>query len=130
MEVCKQLTYTRADEYAYLASCHGPTLLQDGWTAFARCFGGDHISPDMRVKANEEPVVRLLKSLALLFKAGVLPPQTLTIRSDMISWIRRTLRDRAVVDLARLPALNDPRRSKFPGPDQANEMAHDRLARR
>ena len=132
MEVCKQLTYTRADgTRVYGLLFTGATLLQDGWTAFARCFGGDHISPDMRVKANEEPVVRSLESLALLFKAGVLPPQTLTMKSggddqlDSAGPLRDRRRDlRPPAGSERSAAL------EVPGPDQADGMAHDRLARR
>jgi multiple sugar transport system substrate-binding protein len=116
-ELCRKLTFTRPDgSKVYGLLFTGATLLQDGWTAFARCFGGDYITPDLKIKASEPPVVKSLEALAALYKAGVLPPEMLTMsQEDMITWTQQGRAAITAVTLARLPALNDPKRSKFAG---------------
>ncbi len=116
-ELSRRLTFTRPDgSKVYGLLFTGATLLQDGWTAFSRCFGGDYITPDMKIKANEPPVVKSLEALAALYKAGVLPPEMLTMsQEDMITWAQQGRAAITAVTLARLPAVNDPKRSRFPG---------------
>ncbi len=116
-EVCRKLTFARADGGKVTGLLFsGIALLSDGYTPFARCFGGDYITPDLKLLADQPPVAKSLAMLAGLYKDGALSPTTLTASpEDIFNWMQQGRAAIIGINVARLPSLNDPHFSKYPG---------------
>lgn len=82
----------------------------------ARAWDGEFITPDMRVVANEKPMVNAITLLRDLFVAGAFPRSFTAINTEDVNVWMQTGRAAMVVNsMGRNAIYNDPARSQFPG---------------
>lgn len=82
----------------------------------ARAWDGEFITPDMRVVANEAPMVNAITLLRDLFVAGAFPRNFASISTEDVNVWMQTGRAAMVINsMGRNSIYNDPARSQFPG---------------
>lgn len=82
----------------------------------ARAWDGEFITPDMRVVANEAPMVNAITLLRDLFVAGAFPRNFASISTEDVNVWMQTGRAAMVINsMGRNSIYNDPQRSQFPG---------------
>ena len=115
IEAARKLTYTRADGtqvYGFLIS----GLVYPNVVDLARCWDGDFISRDLKVVANQAPMVRAITLLRDFYKEGVLPRNFAQIKDeDINSWMSSGRAAITFQGMSRHVFYNDPTKSKFPG---------------
>ncbi len=90
---------------------------------FARAYGGDFISPDLKLVPNREALEQGLSALRGMFEAGSLPRSYATTKNDdQVTWLQQGRAAFTVLPFARGAQLNNPEQSKFPGRIKAVEF--------
>lgn len=90
---------------------------------FARAYGGDFISPDLKLVPNREALEQGLTALRAMFEAGSLPRSYATTKNDdQVTWLQQGRSAFTVLPFARGAQLNNPEQSKFPGRIKAVEF--------
>jgi multiple sugar transport system substrate-binding protein len=90
---------------------------------FARAFGGDFISADMRVLPDPRAMEQALATLRDLFEAGALPRSyATTTNDDQVTWMQQGRAAFTVLPFARYAQLNRQDQSKYPGRIKAIEF--------
>jgi multiple sugar transport system substrate-binding protein len=90
---------------------------------FARAYGGDFISPDLKLVPNREALEQGLSALRAMFEAGSLPRSYATTKNDdQVTWLQQGRAAFTVLPFARGAQLNNPEQSKFPGRIKAVEF--------
>jgi len=83
---------------------------------FARAYGGDFISPDLKLVPNREALEQGLAALRGMFEAGSLPRSYATTKNDdQVTWLQQGRAAFTVLPFARGAQLNNAEQSKFPG---------------
>jgi multiple sugar transport system substrate-binding protein len=115
VEAIRRLTYRRADGTPVVGLAFTPVFASNFLT-FARCLGGDFMTPDRRVVCAEPAMVRALTILNELHRAGALPRGIATLGNEELStWMQQGRAAITINPFARLVAYNDPQASRFPG---------------
>lgn len=90
---------------------------------FARAYGGDFISPDLKLVPNREALESGLAALRGMFEGGSLPRSYATTKNDdQVTWLQQGRAAFTVLPFARGAQLNNPEQSKFPGRIKAVEF--------
>ena len=90
---------------------------------FARAYGGDFISPDLKLVPNREALEQGLSALRGMFEAGSLPRSYATTKNDdQVTWLQQGRAAFTVLPFARGAQLNNAEQSKFPGRIKAVEF--------
>ena len=90
---------------------------------FARAYGGDFISPDLKLVPSREALEQGLSALRGMFEAGSLPRSYATTKNDdQVTWLQQGRAAFTVLPFARGAQLNNPEQSKFPGRIKAVEF--------
>ncbi len=115
VEIAQKMTYRRADG----SQVNGFCISGDSYPNIvdvARTFNGDFINAEMKVVANEAPMVRAITLLRDFYKAGVLPRSFTTVKDeDVNTWMATGRAAMTINGLSRTQFYNDPTKSKFPG---------------
>lgn len=118
----RKLTYTRSDG----TKVFGFVTNGDNYAnvvSFARAWGGDFITADRKLVANQPPMVKAITLLAQLYKEGVLPPNYATIKNEEITtWVQTGRAAMTLNPFGRSPSYNDKDKSKFPGQVKVSTM--------
>jgi multiple sugar transport system substrate-binding protein len=114
-EVAKRMSYTRTDGTPVvglvLDGVNYPNVID-----IARAWDGEFITPDMRVVANQAPMVRAVSLLRELFVAGAFPRNFASIRTeDVNTWLQTGRGAMGISGMGRNRIFNDPQHSRFPG---------------
>jgi multiple sugar transport system substrate-binding protein len=90
---------------------------------FARAFGGDFISPDLRLVPDREALESGIGVLRAMFEAGSLPRSYATTKNDdQVTWLQQGRAAFTILPFARGAQLNNPQQSRFPGKIKAVEF--------
>lgn len=90
---------------------------------FARAYGGDFISPDLKLVPNREALEQGLSALRGMFETGSLPRSYATTKNDdQVTWLQQGRAAFTVLPFARGAQLNNAEQSKFPGRIKAVEF--------
>jgi multiple sugar transport system substrate-binding protein len=90
---------------------------------FARAFGGDFISGDLKLVPNPEAMEKALAVMQDMFKAGALPrTYATTTNDDQVTWLQQGRAAFTVLPFARFAQLNRQDQSKYPGKIKAIEF--------
>ncbi|MBA4220799.1 MAG: transcriptional antiterminator [Methylobacterium sp.] len=90
---------------------------------FARAYGGDFVSPDLKLVPNREALEQGLGALRGMFEAGSLPRSYATTKNDdQVTWLQQGRAAFTVLPFARGAQLNNPEQSKFHGRIKAVEF--------
>src|SRR4029078_11372595 len=90
---------------------------------FARAFGGDFISADMKVLPDPGAMEKALAALHGLCEAGALPRgYATTTNDDQVTWMQQGRAAFTVLPFARYAQLNRQDQSKYPGRIKAVEF--------
>ena len=90
---------------------------------FARAFGGDFISADMKLVPDPAALEQGLSVLRSMFEAGALPRSYATTRNeDQVTWLQQGRAAFTILPFARYAQLNNPDQSKYPGRIKATEF--------
>ncbi len=114
-ETARKATHTRADGtqvYGFVISGMGYPNVVD----LARAWDGDFINADMKVVANQPPMVNAITMLRDFYKEGVLPRSFAQIKDEEVTtWMTGGRAAMSFQGLSRTQFYNDPTKSKFPG---------------
>jgi multiple sugar transport system substrate-binding protein len=114
-EIARKLTFKRDDG----TQVHGlafTAVFASNFLTLARCFGGDYMTSDGKLVANEPGMVKALTLLADFYKAGVLPRNFATVNNEEITtWMQQGRAAITVNPFARLVTYNDPSKGKYAG---------------
>lgn len=115
IEYARQLTFTREDG----TRVHGLVLSGQGASNIidiVRAYGGDFVTADFELKANEEGMVRAIELLAELYQEGVLPRDSIGFTTeDATTYMQQGRGAMAIDPFSRFATLNDPERSSVAG---------------
>lgn len=115
IELARKLTFKRDDG----TQVHGlafTAVFASNFLTLARCLGGDYMTPDGKLVAAEPGMVKVLTTLAELYKAGVLPRNFATVNNEEITtWMQQGRAAITINPFARLVTYNDASKSKFSG---------------
>jgi multiple sugar transport system substrate-binding protein len=115
VELARKLTFKRDDG----TQVHGlafTAVFASNFLTLARCLGGDYMTPDGKLVAAEPGMVKVLTTLAELYKAGVLPRNFATVNNEEITtWMQQGRAAMTINPFARLVTYNDASKSKFGG---------------
>jgi multiple sugar transport system substrate-binding protein len=90
---------------------------------FARAFGGDFISADLKLVPDRAAMEAALSALRGMFEAGALPRSYATTKNDdHVTWMQQGRAAFSPLPFARSAQLNNPDQSKFPGKIKAIEF--------
>ena len=90
---------------------------------FARAYGGDFISPDLKVVPDPEALEQALTFMRALFEAGALPRSyATTTNDDQVTAMQQGRAAFTVLPFARYAQLNNRDQSRFPGQIKAIEF--------
>jgi len=122
VEQAKQCTYRAADNRPVVGMVLASELSVFPVT-FARAFGGDFISADLKVVPQPDAMVKALTTLAGMFEAGALPrTYATTTNDDQVTWIQQGRAAFTILPYARYAQLNRQDQSRFPGRIKAIEF--------
>lgn len=115
LEYAEKLTYTRPDG----TKVNGLVLSGTGSSNIidiVRAYGGEFITPDFQITANEEGMVNAIAKIADLYQRGVLPREAVGFTTeDATTYMQQGRAAMAIDPFSRFATLNDPERSNFPG---------------
>ncbi|MGO4669713.1 ABC transporter substrate-binding protein [Bosea sp. 2RAB26] len=90
---------------------------------FARAYGGDFISPDLKLVPDRAALESGLSALRGMFESGSLPRSYATTKNDdQVTWLQQGRAAFTVLPFARGAQLNNPEQSKFAGKIRAVEF--------
>lgn len=90
---------------------------------FARAFGGDFITPDLKVVPQPEALERALATLRAMYEAGSLPRTfATTTNDDQATWMQQGRAAFTTLPFARYAQLNRQDQSRYPGRIKAIEF--------
>jgi multiple sugar transport system substrate-binding protein len=90
---------------------------------FARAFGGDFISGDLKLMPNPDAMEKALATMQDMFKTGALPrTYATTTNDDQVTWLQQGRAAFTVLPFARFAQLNRTDQSKYPGKIKAIEF--------
>jgi multiple sugar transport system substrate-binding protein len=114
-EAIRKLTFKRDDG----TQVHGlafTAAFASNFLTLARCLGGDYMTTDGKLVANEPGMVKALTLLADFYKAGVLPRNFATVNNEEITTFMQQGRAAITVNpFARLVPFNDPAKGRYGG---------------
>jgi multiple sugar transport system substrate-binding protein len=115
IETAKKCTYTRPDGSKVVGFVMGGLGYAD-IIAFARAWDGDYITQDMRVVADQPPMLTAVRALRDLYASGALPRNLTTINGEDVNLWMQTGRAAMIIGaMGRNAIYNDPNKSRFPG---------------
>jgi multiple sugar transport system substrate-binding protein len=122
VDQAKRLTFKTADGRPVVGMVLASELSVFPVT-FARAFGGDFISADMKVLPDPAAMEKALSTLRDLFEAGALPRSyATTTNDDQVTWMQQGRAAFTVLPFARYAQLNRQDQSKYPGRIKAIEF--------
>lgn len=128
-ELARKLTFKR-DDGTQVNGLAFTAVFASNFLTLARCLGGDYMTTDGKLVANEPPMVKALTLLAEFYKAGVLPRNFATVNNEEITtWMQQGRAAMTINPLARLVTYNDPSKGKYGGrfksllPPMASDLA-------
>ena len=115
LDVARKLSFTARDgTHVYAFGFEGDNY--STLVMFARAFGGDLITDDYQVVADQPPMIEALKLLRALYQEKLLPPNiTAMSQNDLIGAMQQGQVAMEVFPFGRTVLFNDPKVSKFPG---------------
>ena len=114
-ELARKLTFKREDG-TQVNGLAFTAVFASNFLTLARCLGGDYMTSDGKLVANEAPMVQTLTLLADFYKAGVLPRNFATVNNEEITtWMQQGRAAMTINPFARLVAYNDASKGKFGG---------------
>lgn len=115
IELARKLTFKREDGTQVFGLAF-TAVFASNFLTLARCLGGDYMTPEGKLVANEPGMVKALTVLAELNKAGVLPRNFATVNNEEItSWMQQGRAALTINPFARLVTYNDPAKGKYAG---------------
>ena len=115
LPTARKLSFTRPDgtkvaAFAFEADNYNTVV------KFARAFGGDFITEDYKIVADQPPMVQALQLMQDLFKEGHLP-KTITAmnQNDLVGAMQTGQVAMMAFPFGRTTLFNDPKASKYPG---------------
>lgn len=115
IEYARALTYTRADGtqvHGLILDGPRPTQIAD----IARAMGGDFLTTDYQIVADQPGMVDTVALLRDLYDEGVLPKSWPTFTTeDVITYMQQGRAAMAITPFGRYRNFNDAEASKFPG---------------
>lgn len=115
VELARRLTFKR-DDGTQVYGLAFTAVFASNFLTLARCLGGDYMTTDGKLVANEVPMVKALTVLAEFYKAGVLPRNFATVNNEEITtWMQQGRAAMTINPFARLVTYNDPAKGKFGG---------------
>lgn len=115
IEYAEKLTYKQADGtqvHGFVLGGQGPANVLD----VVRALGGDFITPDFKVVANEAGMVEGIGLLAKWYQAGVMPKAYINFTTeDVITFMQQGRVAMAINPFGRTRPFNDPKQSKYAG---------------
>ena len=121
-DFARKLTYKRADGTqvnGFVISGQGYPNVVD----LARAWDSDFINADMKVVANQPPMVNAITMLRDFYKEGVLPHSFAQIKDeDVTTWMTTGRAAMTIQGTSRTQFYNDPTKSKFAGKMQTAVM--------
>ncbi|HEV7258720.1 MAG TPA: extracellular solute-binding protein [Bosea sp. (in: a-proteobacteria)] len=128
-ELARKLTFKR-DDGTQVNGLAFTAVFASNFLTLARCLGGDYMTPDGKLVANEPPMIKALALLADFYKAGVLPRNFATVNNEEITtWMQQGRAAMTINPFARLVTYNDPSKGKYGGrfksllPPMASDLA-------
>lgn len=128
-ELARKLTFKR-DDGTQVNGLAFTAVFASNFLTLARCLGGDYMTTDGKLVANEPPMVKALTLLAEFYKAGVLPRNFATVNNEEITtWMQQGRAAMTINPFARLVTYNDPSKGKYGGrfksllPPMASDLA-------
>ena len=114
-EIARKMTYTRADG-TQVSGFVISGQIYPNVVDVARAWDGDFITQDLKVVANQPPMVKAITLLRDFYKEGVLPHSFVQIKDeDVNTWMASGRGAMTFNGLSRTQFYNDPTKSKFPG---------------
>jgi multiple sugar transport system substrate-binding protein len=114
-EIAKQCSYTRANG-APVVGLVLPGVAYPNVIDIARAWDGEFITPDMKVVANQKPMVDAITLLRDLFLAGAFPKNFAAIQNEDVNvWLQTGRAVFGFASMGRTQIYNDPAKSQFPG---------------
>ncbi|WNJ90271.1 ABC transporter substrate-binding protein [Bosea sp. 685] len=114
-ELARKLTFKR-DDGTQVNGLAFTAAFASNFLTLARCLGGDYMTPDGKLVANEPGMVKALTLLADFYKAGVLPRNFATVNNEEITtWMQQGRAAMTINPFARLVTYNDPAKGKYGG---------------
>jgi multiple sugar transport system substrate-binding protein len=114
-ELARKLTFKR-DDGSQVYGLAFTAAFASNFLTLARCLGGDYMTPDGKLVANEPGMVRALTLLAELYKAGVMPRNFATVNNEEITTVMQQGRAAMTINpFARLVTYNDASKGKYGG---------------
>ena len=115
LDAARKITHTRADGTRVVAfgfeADNYPTMV-----TMARAFGGDFITEDYKIVADQAPMVKALTLLRELYAEGHLPKTVMAMgQNDLIGAMQAGQVAMMTFPFGRTVLFNDPKVSKFPG---------------
>jgi multiple sugar transport system substrate-binding protein len=115
LDAARKITHTRADGTRVAAfgfeADNYPTMV-----TMARAFGGDFITEDYKIVADQAPMVKALTLLRDLYAEGHLPKTVMAMgQNDLIGAMQAGQVAMMTFPFGRTVLFNDPKVSKFPG---------------
>ncbi len=122
VDQCKRCTFTSAAGTQVTGMILASDLAEFPVT-FARAYGGDFVSPDLKLLPEPAAMERALATLQDMFKAGALPRSYATTKNDdQVTWMQQGRAAFTVITFARGAQMNKPGESKYPGKIKAVEF--------
>ncbi len=115
IDYAEKLTYEREDGtqvHGFVLGGQGPANIMD----VVRAFGGDFLTTDFELKANEEGMVKAVGLLADFYDRGIMPEAYIGFTTeDVITFMQQGRAAMAINPFGRHRPFNDPEKSKHPG---------------
>lgn len=111
----EKMSYERQDGtrvYGFVVSMEDLSCTMD----WMRAFGGDFITPDLKVVVDQAPAVRAVATLRELVQKNVMPRNIMNFKNeDVINHMQQGRAAMTNSPFGRYFTFNDPKASKFPG---------------
>lgn len=115
LDISRKLSFTGKDGtrvYAFAAEGDNYTIM----VTMARAFGGDLITEDYRVLADQPGMIEALKLLRAMYQEKLVPPNiTAMSQNDLIGAMQQGQVAMEQFPFGRTVLFNDPKSSKYPG---------------
>ena len=114
-EVAKKCTYTRANGTPVVGLVI-PGVAYPNVIDIARAWDGEFITPDLRVVADQKPMVDAITMLREFYLAGAFPKNFVAIQNEDVNvWMQTGRAAMNFAGMGRTQIYNDPAKSQFPG---------------
>lgn len=115
LDIARKLSFTAKDGtkvYAFAAEGDNYSTM----VMIARAYGGDLITEDYQVLADQPGMIEALKLLRALFQENLVPPNiTAMTQNDLIGAMQQGQVAMEIFPFGRTVLFNDPKSSKYPG---------------